>query len=125
MEREIEFRAWNKYHKKMFPVYMLNFESDLVYCKGEDYSGHTFGKIDCEIMQYTGLKDFFETKIFEGDIVFLDSEMRNYEIVIDVGAWKMKYKDQFENECYEWLCDYYEDLHVIGNIHQNAELLEQ
>lgn len=71
-------------------------------------------------MQYTGLTDFFDSKIFEGDVVFLDSHMRNYEIIMDCGAWKLKQGNNFE-----WLCDYFEDLHVIGNIHQHPELLER
>ncbi len=113
MKREIEFRAWHEPLKEFVrPCKYLNFVD------GE------INATNCIVEQFTGLKDFFETKIFEGDIVFLDSQMRNYEIVWDIAAWKMKYKDQFDNECYEWLCDYYEDLHVIGNIHQNPDLMD-
>jgi len=117
--REIKFRAWNTYHKKMYPVYMLNFESDLVYCKGDDYASHTFGLIDCKVMQFTGCQDFFGNDIYEGDIVFIDSKMMVGKIFNDGISWRI----QFEKDL-DWLCDYFEDLHVIGNEYENPELLK-
>ena len=118
--RPLKFRAWNKYHKKMHSVYEINFYHLIAKTRDENTGNtYTFGFIDLEIMQFTGLKDFFDTEIFEGDIVFLDSFMRNYEIVMDCGDWKMKNGDD-----YEWICDWYKDLHVIGNIYSNPDLLE-
>lgn len=132
--REIFFRAWNKYHQKMYPVYMLNFESDLVYCKGDDYSGHTFGKIDCEIMQFTGLTDNFGNKIFEGDIICLSNddyhETTYHEVVY--AADKIDYYPAFilrgfeseSNSFSHAFCSDEYTVAVAGNIHQNHELLK-
>jgi hypothetical protein len=60
------------------------------------------------------------TDIFDGDIVFLDSKMMNGVIESDGISWRIK----FENDL-DWLCDYHEDLHVIGNIYENPELIKE
>jgi len=129
--REILFRAWNKYHQKMYPVYMLNFESDLVYCKGDDYSGHTFGKIDCETMQFTGLTDKNGVKIFEGDllasITVLCSQYDSGEYcygLVDFfdGGFYQKYTHP-DGAVYREKIEEIKSI-VIGNIHQNPELLK-
>lgn len=121
MARLIEFRSWNKYHKKMHSVYEINFDHSIAKTRDDETGGtYTFGFIDLELMQFTGEKDFFGTKIFEGDIVFIDSRMTIGEVVMDVFAWKIKTGDE-----YLWLCDFYDTSQVIGNIHQNHELLEK
>ena len=79
--------------------------------------------------QYTGLKDRNGKKIFEGDIVeFTDKYTRKKgraEIVFEAFKWKY-------SGCYYggnpivWLCidDRSIEFEIIGNIHDNPELLE-
>lgn len=79
--------------------------------------------------QYTGLKDRNGKKIFEGDIVeFTDKYTRKKgraEIVFEAFKWKY-------SGCYYggnpivWLCidDGSIEFEIIGNIHDNPELLE-
>jgi uncharacterized phage protein (TIGR01671 family) len=123
--REIKFRAWNKYHKKMYYVYELDFDSDLAGCKSiNEGSTHTFGFIDLELMQLTGLKDKNGKDIYESDFVGFDvrasfephsTPRRNERGTVEIhpsitalGCWDSAY-----------CCN----ISVLGNIYENTELL--
>ena len=80
---------------------------------------------DNPLMQYTGLKDKNGVKIFEGDILRDDESIVIVKFVdggfsVDYrttgGKWR-NYSDLFD-----YLDDY--DGEVIGNIHDNPELME-
>ena len=77
--------------------------------------------------QYTGLKDKNGAKIFEGDIVRLENDYIRYILYSGVRCSfiTMMYCNQLE--CYEMcrLGEYSEhEIEVIGNIHDNPELME-
>ena len=77
--------------------------------------------------QYIGLTDKNGTKIFEGDImVFLKGATRHFKIAWDDMGWKM-YRADGTRIRFTWECDemqYICSSEVIGNIHDNPELLE-
>ncbi|HHP8970275.1 TPA: YopX family protein [Listeria monocytogenes] len=131
--REIEFRAFVKRKKEMFPVTDLRFnryEKDAVgvsgcgdpYCTMCD-DWYNFD--DVVLMQYTGLKDKNGKKIFEGDIVnckFFDRMVGDIAGVINFidCVWAVS---DFKNKRLYQLIDV-DNIEIIGNIHENPDLLD-
>lgn len=78
--------------------------------------------------QYTGLNDKNGNKIFEGDIVKGDREYFTYthpygRVVYDGGQFLMAFDDALEDiEC---LGAWANAVEVIGNIHDNPELMKE
>ncbi len=60
MNREIKFRAWDKWNNKMIQPH-----------DGDFIRWHSMSNWrDClDVMQYTGLKDKNDNEIYEGDII--------------------------------------------------------
>ena len=114
--REIKFRTWNK-AKKSF-VYLDLRESianDNCYSVCVNECG---ARCECEIMQYTGLKDKNGKEIYEGDILQMDTPSgRKFYLVVQ---WKV-FLDRCGWDIGEESCKFYE---VIGNKFENPELLK-
>ena len=139
--REILFRGKRKDNGEWVEGYYVNINSDLHYI----YTGYAETDVDsiypdCFIVipetvgQYTGLCDKNENMIFEGDIVQFDDN--HYEVrrecdtpggywaetgyILDHIGWNDYIRftdtiDEYNNE----IC-----VEVIGNIHDNPELLK-
>ena len=120
--REILFRGRGntKYNdgEWYYGVPVRDFEGDWQICT--DNSKRTV--IPETIGQYTGLADKNGTKIFEGDI----GRRRDDIFLID---WSEE-KAAFVMIFYDYICEIlyleemWDDAEVIGNIHDNPELLE-
>lgn len=131
MNREILFRAkrndWRELPKEEWwveglPCYGLPGKiteiehwEDFVYCK--------VNEIDTETLcQYTGLRDKNGKRIWENDII-RDIEMGYQSVFFDSDIAGFALDDgKFENSFGEF---YAGDCEVVGNIFDNAELLEQ
>lgn len=123
--REIKFRAWSLIHNEM------RFNPSMS-CKDGKWSLRQKGpstllQEDMILEQFTGLRDKNAVEIYEGDI-----------LGGSIGApvhWcekRMGWAFTFDDECACYMCsgdtelsEYdLNELEVIGNIHQNPELLK-
>ena len=140
--REIKFRAWDRINGMFRKQQMIKepslSRSDISKgCRIND----VFNDKEFIFMQYTGLKDSKYNKICDGDIVLRKGKM--YRIIFEIGSFMLSPIDDidmdeefincwndhvyplsqlyFENGDLE---DILSDLTIIGNIHENKELLE-
>lgn len=140
-----EFRAWDKYDKKLRPVAAMNFsrwwldtgeltpDTDSMF-EASDRHNFEDNSDKCNrfvLEQYTGLKDKGNTKIFEGDIVSIRNHpFQKHEGDLTGIDIEGNYEINWSQRDLTWLAGmwkcsetrYY--LIVIGNIHENPELLE-
>lgn len=142
-KREIRFKAWDKYEKKMHKSFTFNdlygYEGELnaVVVNVHPYSNepgrfcisrHGIGNMaypqlktdegvdeNLIIMQHTGIKDKNGKKIYEGNIIKTNDG--NVDVVV------------IRNGCSETLCECipgneWREYEVIGNIFENPKLLK-
>ena len=140
MKREIKFRLWDKEHKRMLSIETLALRFSpkglltSIYTYGPDFSNDPDiicgdePDLDSVILeQFTGLDDINGKPIYEGDIVRWglghEKPVRVAVVIFDpdicfdsnVGIF------DYGNFAYKETDKY---LTVIGNIHENPELLE-
>ena len=87
--------------------------------KGEFFVPRWYAVVPETVGQYTGLTDKNGKKIFEGDIVVAEG----YVYVCQWNECNIEFGLANEVESFG-LCYVYPDVEVIGNIHDNPELLE-
>lgn len=110
--RAIKFRCWDKKHKVM----NVQGEPDL-----ETLQSFVFHYGDQELMQFTGLYDKNGKEVFEGDVVKLPAG--NMRVSFSDGAFVLI--PPKTNVIYEALGLIEDEYEIIGNIHENPELLEE
>lgn len=125
MTRPIEFRAWDKKQENYNEWHGVNDTENIELNELIDL----YQKREFVLEQFTGLLDKNGTKIFEGDIVeksYPESRPQRRSFVFAV-----EYKELFDNEMgfslgigFDLHGEDSQELEVIGNIHQNPELLE-
>ena len=134
--RLIEFRAWDKENKIMIDDYLQDSSIWDQYNLPPGYCIHrvvwNIGYYYQTLMQFTGLLDCEDKKIFEGDILELDdkwlklieSRRKNVLVGFHEGSFMFGRSNitDYMNS-YLWMSSKY--CKIIGNIHQNPELLEQ
>ncbi|EKO2958576.1 hypothetical protein PZ837_001936 [Listeria monocytogenes] len=138
--RAIGFRAFVKRKKKMLPVTDLCFnETEAVGVSGCGNAKCTlcvdwYSFDDVVLMQYTGLKDKNGKKIFEGDVVaFSEDDFHVFNSQVEYfsedgyPAFDIKVPSDYyfdSNVFSEVSMSGLHEIEVIGNIHENPELME-
>ncbi len=86
---------------------------------------------DDTVGQYTGLKDMNGKKIYEGDIIYVtvfdcfDNDTQYTLQVCWCGTEFLGLRNDESAWNLQWLCNQDEEIEVIGNIHDNPELLKE
>ena len=128
MNREILFRGKNEKIKKWIYGSLLEFlNGDCYICKFPDF--FDVDKTDAldmyavnpeTIGQYTGVKDMFGEKVFEGDYIYCDADEEIGIVKFDEGEFVCVYGDVIDENRF---ADIIVCSHVIGNIHDNPGLV--
>lgn len=128
MSRQIKLRAWHMPFGSKGPM------QEMVHGKSSSILVHAVISPDEYIVeQYTGLKDKNGKEIYEGDILAWHSNIyRKHDwvgLVLYRGAGFAVQESDKSYSSPEWLdCACRKDaniIEVIGNVHENAELLEE
>lgn len=122
------FRAWDKSFRRMtYDIFFFWKENKItVYELEEDASKSYLPNSHVVLEQCTGLKDKNGRLIYEGDIVNILCEIEE-QGVIEWALEEAQFVIRAEQAGFVADFDNYSsiDLEVIGNIHENPELLEE
>lgn len=124
--REIKFRAWNKKFKEFKFMSLINYLGGRGIMDDWADSEHSVWE------QYTGIKDKNSVEIYENDIVRVQSHLYKDHIGVIIwlqGASSFGISDNTNKfnipRPLAIQMDGFLSYEVIGNIHENADLLEE
>ena len=143
--REMKFRVWNNLLKKYLPDDLVHIKSsgNLVfgtYYRKPDYYEDLplLLKGDHTVEQFTGLEDKNGTEIYEGDIIQFEfwnekyyrqiaynSAIASYEAITVASPTSKKLRQKAKYSFSELYKISSKGFKVVGNIHENPELLEE
>jgi len=129
--KEPKFRAWNmsgglleSYDNKMTYFDLLNVEGDHLYFVDDRHGGYFYKQTI--IMEYADLKDRLGKEYCQDDI-FLSRVGYKYKVGKHDGAFwgePINVGKMGEDYCMTLLCHINVLSEIIGNVHENPELLE-
>ena len=127
--REIKFRIFNRNTNNIEEVKELSFFKNDFVVKPRDIKTlemlEMVNSEECILLQYTGLKDKNGVEIYEGDVIHFNTNLvqDHNEVVFYDGSFRFKeYILGSDNAINGNFCERY--CKVIGNIHENKELLK-
>lgn len=120
--REIKFRAWNG--ERMRAVWSIGWiDGEMDFITTPKFSEPAE---DCVLMQYTEMKDNKGVEIYEDDIVIVEIAIDSYreyftgQVKMNEGRW---WVDNGRNAIPLW--SEMREVAILGNIHENPELLKE
>jgi len=117
--REIKFRVWNN---MTGCFYKTDRDRNSYWDLSMSFKGTS--RIWGDVEQYTGLLDKSGVEIYEGDIIQLSCGCCVYEMVWQPEFARFWYKDDGLSQVHGKHINVFEHIQeVIGNIHENPELL--
>ena len=134
--RDIKFRAWNKNTEKMYKIGQITLEKGVWNYEPDsrEYIGMSIPyQPSFILMQYTGLKDKNGKEIYEGDIIYckkhiggswIEDCIEKGYVNFNNGEFGLYRKQGYYQSLYKFK-EYDYEFEVIGNMHDNPELLAE
>lgn len=125
--RKIKFRTWNKFNKKML------YEGFDISPDGNIWINQFSVREQFILMQYIGLEDKNGIEIYEGDIVVTNNNGKDGNDICEAKDWgnQVVTIDLYGVNlgCFSWddkdSVNHIRYVSIIGNIHENPELLDK
>lgn len=120
MSRQIKFRAWHMPFGPKGPMQeMVHGKASSILASAEMSPDEYIDEYIVE--QFTGLKDSNGDDIYENDLVLLDPDDQPYQVIFDEDKFELS--NDYLGLVYD-LGKEFMDCVIIGNIHENPELVE-
>ena len=119
--REIKFRVWDEQFKRMSKKPE---QIRLNIANGNVHGSRSGGNVETwRLMQYTGLKDKKGNDIYEDDICTVAGMGLAIVDICPYNGTQFKTLDGYDVPVIDCVAED-DDFEIVGNIHQNPELLE-